>query len=193
TVDEPQTVCFAYPRIFDASAIVSVVRMEIGALAAWTPTQTTTITSYAAECYPQTFRLPSISVLTVTAERTFWEKVTILHKEAFRTNSRFPSRYSRHYYDLYCMDKSPVKTKAYADLLLLERVVAFKARFYPTSAARYDLAHPGTIRMMPPEGFITVLADDYKHMKNMIFGAAPRFEKIIDTLWRMEEEINSLR
>lgn len=115
--DEPQTVCFAYPRIFDDSAIVSVVRMEIGALAAWTPTQTVTITSYAVERYPQVFKTTSTSVLTVMAERTFWEKVTILHKEAFRTNGRFPSRYSRHYYDLYCMDKSHIKERAYADLL----------------------------------------------------------------------------
>ncbi len=190
--DEPQTVCFAYPRIFDDSAIVSVVRMEIGALAAWTPTQTVTITSYAAERYPQAFKTTSTNVLTVLAERTFWEKVTILHKEAFRTNGRFPSRYSRHYYDLYCMDKSHIKERAYADLPLLERVVAFKARFYPANAARYDLARPGTIRLMPPEDCVPILAEDYEHMKNMIFGETPNFEEIIDTIRRMEAEINAL-
>ena len=59
------------------------------------------------------------------AERTFWEKVTILHKEAFRTSGKFPSRYSRHYYDLYCMYKSNIKMQAYADLELLRRVVTF--------------------------------------------------------------------
>ncbi len=190
--DEPQTICFAYPRIFDDNAIVSVVRLEIGALAAWTPTQTTVITSYAAERYPKVFNAKSLSVLTVMAERTFWEKVTILHKEAFRTNNKFPSRYSRHYYDLYCMDKSSVKAQAYADLKLLECVVAFKARFYPTNSARYDLACPGSMRLMPPEDCVSILADDYEHMKNMIFGAKPSFEEIIDTLQRMEEEINTL-
>ncbi|MDW7656722.1 MAG: nucleotidyl transferase AbiEii/AbiGii toxin family protein [Bacillota bacterium] len=190
--DEPQTICFAYPRIFDDTAVVSVVRMEIGALAAWTPVQKTTITSYAAKRYPQAFTTPSTSVLTVMAERTFWEKVTILHKEAFRTNSRFPSRYSRHYYDLYCMDKSPVKAQAYDNLPLLERVVKFKARFYPTNVARYDLAHPGTMRLMPPEDCIPVLVNDYEHMKNMIFGTTPSFEKIMDTLQCMETEINAL-
>ena len=35
---------------------------------------------------------------------------------------RFPARYSRHYYDLWCMDKSPVKTAACGDLALLDRV-----------------------------------------------------------------------
>lgn len=190
--DEPQTLCFAYPRIYDDNAIVSVVRMEIGALAAWTPTQTATITSYAAERYPQAFKTTSTSVLTVMAERTFWEKVTILHKEAFRTNGKFPSRYSRHYYDLYCMDKSPVKVQAYADLALLERVVEFKARFYPANAARYDLARPGTMRLMPPEDCVPILAEDYEHMKNMIFGETPSFEEIMDTIRRMEAEINAL-
>lgn len=190
--DEPQTLCFAYPRIYGDSAIVSVVRMEIGALAAWTPTQTATITSYAAERYPQAFKTTSTSVLTVMAERTFWEKVTILHKEAFRTNSRFPSRYSRHYYDLYCIYKSHIKDQAYADLPLLERVVAFKARFYPANSARYDLDRPGTMRLMPPEDCVPILAEDYEHMKNMIFGTKPSFEEIMDTIRRMEAEINAL-
>ena len=190
--DEPQTVCFSYPRIFDNQAIFSVVRMEIGALAAWTPTKITMITSYAAQKYPQAFQTPSTSVLTVMAERTFWEKVTILHKEAFRTNGRFPSRYSRHYYDLYCMNKSNIKERAYADLELLDRVVTFKSKFYPTNAARYDLAIPGSIKLMPPEDCISILVEDYEHMKNMIFGEKPSFEEILDILRKMESEINEL-
>lgn len=190
--DEPQTVCFAYPRIFDNSVIVSVIRLEIGALAAWTPTQNTTITSYTAEHYPQTFEKSFTIVLSVMAERTFWEKVTILHKEAFRAKGKFPARYSRHYYDLYCMDKSPVKEQAYSDLKLLERVVAFKSRFYPANAARYDLAQPGTMKLIPPEDCIPVLIGDYEHMKNMIFGAKPSFDEIFRTLHNMESEINAL-
>jgi hypothetical protein len=49
------------------------------------------------------------------------------------------------------------------------------------------------MRLMPPEDCIPVLAEDYDHMKNMIFGASPSFEEIVDTLRRMEAEINSLR
>jgi len=190
--DEPQTIYFSYPRIFDNQAIVSVVRMEIGALAAWTPTKTTEISPFVALKYPQAFQTASTSVLTVMAERTFWEKVTILHKEAFRTNGKFPSRYSRHYYDLHCMDKSTIKEQAYSDLNLLDRVVKFKSRFYPTNTARYDLAKPGSIKLMPPENCISILFDDYGHMKNMIFGEKPSFEEILNTLLRMEKEINGL-
>lgn len=190
--NEPQTVCFAYPRIFSDNAIVSVVRMEIGALAEWTPVQTSVVTPYAAECYPQVFKIPSTTVLTVMPERTFWEKVTILHKEFFRTSNRFPARYSRHYYDLHCMYKSPVKNRALTDLELLERVVLFKSRFYPTAAARYDLAQPGTMRLVPSGEDIAALNEDYEHMKNMIFGIKPDFTDILETLQQMESEINTL-
>jgi len=187
---DPQTVCFAYPRIFNETAIVRVVRIEIGALAAWTPVQKATIVSYAAQRYPQLFASPATQILTVAPERTFWEKATILHKESFRTTGKFPPRYSRHYYDLYCMDKSLVKDRALADLKLLECVVQFKDRFYATASARYELARPGTMRLMPPANCIDLLRDDYDHMRNMIFGEQPNFEDILHCIQRLENEIN---
>jgi len=187
-----QTVCFAYPCVFTENTIINVVRIEVGALAAWTPVQDEKITSYAAQRYPQVFDSPSTQILTVAPERTFWEKVTILHKEAFRSNDKFPLRYSRHFYDLYCMDQSIVKKQAYADLELLARVVKFKARFYPASTAYYNLAKPGTMRLMPSDSYLILLRGDYDHMKSMIFGEKPDFEDIINCIQRLEREINNL-
>lgn len=191
--DDPQTVCFGYPRSFQEGSILPVVRLEIGALAAWTPAKRTEITSYAARQYPHVFQHSTTSILTVAPERTFWEKVTILHKEAFRTNGKFPARYSRHYYDLWCMDTSPVKAAAYGNLELLEQVVRFKERFYPAGSAHYELAKPGTMRLLPPEDCVPLLREDYEHMKNMIFGETPEFEEIMDCVERLEREINGLR
>ena len=75
---------------------------------------------------------------------------------------------------------------------LLERVVRFKERFYPTGSAHYELAKPGTMRLLSPEGCIFLLREDYKHMKNMIFGETPEFEEIMECMGRMEGEINEL-
>ena len=193
-VDEydPQTVNFTYPKLFSETAILPMVRLEIGALAAWTPTTQEQVTSYVAQTYPHVFQDPTTTILTVLPERTFWEKVTILHKEAFRTNGRFPARYSRHYYDLYCMDKSTVKAAAYADLNLLARVVQFKDRFYPARNAHYDLAKPGTMCLLPPEDCVDALQEDYAHMQGMLFGTIPTFEDIMQCIQKMEAEINSL-
>ena len=189
---ETQTVNFTYPKLFGEASILPMVRLEIGALAAWTPTTQSEIISYAAQQYGRIFQNPSTSVLTVMPERTFWEKVTILHKEAFRTNGNFPARYSRHYYDLFCMDASPVKAAAFGNLDLLARVVTFKDRFYPAGNAHYDLAKPGTMRLLPPEDCLPVLRDDYAHMRNMLFGEIPSFEEIMTCIARLEKEINSL-
>lgn len=190
--DDPQTVCFAYPRLFTEDAILPVVRLEIGSLAAWTPAQNAVVSPYAAQKYPHVFQSPGTTIFTVAPERTFWEKVTILHKEAFRTNGHFPVRYSRHYYDLYCMAQSPVKNTAYADLDLLKQVVRFKERFYPSGSAHYDLAFPGTMQLLPPNDCIPSLRDDYEHMKNMIFGEKPEFDDILICISHLEQEINAL-
>lgn len=189
--DDPQIVNFKYPREFTEPALLHSIRLEIGALAAWTPTQITSITPYAAEEYGRIFSKPNTEILTTTAARTFWEKVTILHQEAFRPEgSPVPNRYSRHYYDLYCIAKTNVKQESISQPNLLQRVVEFKQKFYPRAWARYELAKPGTLQLLPPKHNQKALLADYSLMKNMIFGEYPSYETILDTIATLENEIN---
>jgi hypothetical protein len=118
-----------------------------------------------------------------------------LHAEAFRPKVKSLSlRYSRHYYDLIMMAADPeVKQAAFSDLELLRTVVAFKAKFYPASWARYDLATPGTFKLMPLADHIKHLANDYAQMRVMLFGEIPSFDEIIDGLRKLESEINALQ
>lgn len=186
------TVNFAYPQSFRDSSILQVIRLEIGALASWSPSQNAMITSFAAEQYPGVFTNPTTIVRTAVPERTFWEKVTILHREANRVNGKFPGRYSRHYYDLYQMAASPVKNSAFQKLDLLEDVVAFKKKFYRCAWAKYEEAVPGTMKLVPSEKYFPALRDDYDKMKNMIYGTVPSFDAIINRINDLEQEINNL-
>lgn len=189
--DDPQMVKISYPNSFSDASILQEIRLEIGALAAWTPVKNATITPYAAEQYKRLFEEPATEVLTVLPERTFWEKVTILHREAFRPEARpFPSRYSRHYYDLYKMMQTQVKKNALSDNDLLERVVKFKDKFYRCPWARYDLAKRGTMKLLPPTFNIGKLRSDYEHMQNMIFGNKPSFDEIMNAMAELEKTIN---
>lgn len=189
--DDPQTVVIAYQHGFNDTSILPIIRLEIGALAAWTPAAKKTITPYAVTQYPRLFKQSSTDILTVLPERTFWEKVTILHREANRPDDKaFPLRYSRHYYDLYCMADSNVKTAAFADIDLLNRVVKFKEKFYRCQWAKYEDAKVGTMKLMPPERNLAVLKDDYEHMQNMLFGNKPTFEDILGGIKKLEREIN---
>jgi hypothetical protein len=167
------------------------IRLEIGPRALWCPNATHTITLYAAEEFPDLFETPRCRVNVVTAERTFWEKATILHHEANRPQDSIqPQRYSRHYYDMARMAESPIKNRALEKLDLLKSVVLFKGKFFPRGWARYDLAVPGTLRLVPPEFRLTELTRDYDAMQVMIYGQVPDFSEIMDILSDLERQIN---
>ena len=192
---DPSTVVFRYPCAFGDASILREIRIESGALAAWTPAQICDIVPYAAEHYPQVFKNPAAHVYTVAPERTFWEKATILHREAMRTPDRGlpPGRYSRHYYDLWCLCQSGVKARALDDIPLLDAVVAFKSKFYRCSWAHYELATAADISLMPPEHAKGALEADYRHMQNMIFGPRPPFAEVLETIRDLESEIHAKR
>lgn len=186
-----QVVLFAFPRLFATISTLQEIKLEIGALAAWTPSAPALIRPYAAECYPKVFKTPATLISTSSAERTFWEKATILHHEANRPEDlAMPKRYSRHYYDLYCMANSDVRERALSDARLLQEVVGFKMKFYPRGWARYQDAVPGTLRLVPPDHRIDSLKADYSSMTEMIFGPVPGFDEILDGLAGLEAEIN---
>jgi len=182
-----------YPGAFADAYLRPEVRLEIGPLASWLPFDEYTIRPYAAEAFPAVFDRSECRVKAIKAERTFWEKATILHHEANRPEGNLqPPRYSRHYYDLAKMSASPVKTAALTDLDLLASVVEFKARFYPRGWARYDLAKPGTLRLVPEGEVLTRVRADYRDMRTMIFGDYPSIEAIMAQLQELEDEINGL-
>lgn len=192
TIDkqDAHTINIQYPAEFSAGYLRPVIRLEIGPLAAMLPMETRKITSYAAEHFPEVFDVQSVAVATISAERTFWEKATILHAEFHRSNEKaLPSRYARHYYDLSRMAGTTWEDKALSDLGLLEQVVRFKKKFYPMGWASYESATPDSIRLLPAPIHTKALQSDYHAMKEMIFGEIPSFDGLLQTLFALEERI----
>lgn len=99
--DDPHVLNLYYPRAFSDEYIRPEIRLEIGPLASWLPFEDHIIKPYAAEAFPQLFEESECTVQVIKAERTFWEKATILHHEAHRPlGNPQPPRNSRHYYDM---------------------------------------------------------------------------------------------
>ncbi len=187
---EDDAVIISYGNAYADASILHSIRLEIGALAAWTPTQVTTIRPYIAEAYPEQFGDAFVKVRTTTPERTFWEKITILHREAFRPkNSSLPSRMSRHYYDIYRMAKLGILDRALQNPDLLDQVAAFKAKFYPQKWAHYELAKLGTLRLGPPTYNLKSLQRDYAVMAGMIYGKRPGFDELMTEIAKIEREL----
>ena len=72
--------------------------------------------------------------------------------------------------NLYVMAHSKVKEDVLNQPELLQQVVDFKKKFYPQNRARYDLAVPKTLKLLPPEHSVSLLKEDYAAMKKMIYG-----------------------
>ena len=190
---DTQTICFKYPAIYKDDSILQIIRLEIGALAAWTPSMIKTVRAYAAEYYPNIFETGTTDVRCASVERSFWEKATILHHEANRPEElTMPRRYSRHYYDLYVIAHSEYKISAFEQKDLLKKVADFKMKFYPRKWAEYENAKIGSLKLVPPEYRLKLLKEDYKNMEKMFYSDFPDFDSLIDYIYELEKEINSI-
>ena len=193
TDPDQQTLLFDYPSALSAPTgyVRQTVKIEMGARADHWPCETRTITPFVAEEFPQGFHQPNAAVKVLSAERTFWEKATILHAEFHRpADKAMPERYSRHYCDFYELIRRGVADRATAQMDLLARVVEHKSLFFRTSWARHGEAVKGTLRVMPPESRLKALREDYAKMQQMFFGEPPEFDAIIATLKQWESQFN---
>lgn len=191
TAAEEPVILIRYPAAFDLDILRPEVKLEIGPLASWVPSAWYTIQPYAAEVFGELFDDPDCQVVAIKAERTFWEKATILHQQAHR-KTPMPRGYSRHYYDLHQLAGSPIKDVALGNLQLLEDVVKFKQRFYRSPWACYEQAKPGTFRLMPTKTGQRELSADYRQMRAMIFDVPPEWDGILNSLVQLEDQINGL-
>ena len=185
---------FSYPPSDLTGALEYVrpaIRLEMGARSDDWPAVEAEVTPYAAESFPKIFTSPTCRVRTLTAERTFWEKPTILHAECHRPAGKPSSeRRSRHYYDLYCLSRHDIGRQALKRMDLLERVVQHKSFFFSSAWANYASAKPGTFRLVPSADRLDALSKDYDAMQAMMFGESPKWDGIVDELKRLEDRIN---
>jgi hypothetical protein len=192
--EDPQTLLFRYPTALSADASAGYIRREVkiecGARSDSWPAEEKTIQPYVAEAY-ETIKDATVALRVLAAERTFWEKATILHAEAHRDRAKaIPARYSRHYADLAALAESPVAAEAIARDDLRARVVEHKQVFFAAAWAKYGTAVPGTLRLVPDEYRLDGLEADYRDMREMYFGAPLAWTDVIALLRELETAIN---
>ena len=190
------TVVFEYPHslrpeAYGAGAYVRPqVRLELGARSDHEPQVEGTVRPYAAELFPASFAVAACQVPTLAAERTFWEKATMLHERALRPQAREPERISRHYYDVVVMARTDLGRAAISRTELLEAVARHKDVFFHVGGDVYRTAKPGSLRLVPPTGMLGPLRSDYGKMREMFFEDPPTFDELVGELRRLEAHIN---
>lgn len=192
--DDPsaQTLLFEYPsKASKDNYIRPLVKIEMGARSEHWPVSNHEIRSYAKEALREKIKEPEVMVRVLSAERTFWEKATILHQYAhLPEQKKLPPRLSRHFYDFFCLLNSEIMQKATDDTDLLERVAGHKSLYFASGWANYGSARKGTLKLIPPNRTLKELERDYSLMKAMFFRETPEWELILKTIDGFEKEFN---
>jgi hypothetical protein len=168
------------------------VKLEFGSLTDQRPVGRHPVCPWMAEVLGAAFRDWQCEVVSLELERTFWEKATILHAEYHRPSSRpTPDRFSRHYADTAALARHPAATDALQNHNLRDRVVEWKGMFFGSGWARYDLARPGTFRLVPPRARLQELRRDYQAMRDYyLLSEPPSFDEVLRVLDELEQRIN---
>jgi hypothetical protein len=167
------------------------VKLELGSLTDQSPTGTHKLAPWVAEEFPEVFKDPYCEVVALAAERSFWEKATILHAEYHRpTDSPMRTRLSRDCYDVVLMAAHESGQRALADSSILHRVKEHKRTYFRSAWASYETAEPGTLRLVPPESRVGELKRDYRAMRPMFLEDPPSFDELLKNLAQLEECIN---
>ena len=178
-------VIFRYPSSYGSSYVKNEVIIEMGPRGKWGTPDYRIASSYISQ---NTVSLgDSAKIRCIPLEQAYYEKIQVLHSSASR--GKVPDRYSRHYYDVYKIHHKLGRITF--DFDSLNSILEYNRRFFPGAGFGYDTMKKGTYRLMPTEGMMDALRDDYKHMENMIFGEIPSFDDILSEIGMIEEELNS--
>ena len=196
--DDPdgQTLFFWYPAVTAGhdDYIRPAVKIESGAKSALDPHEDLTIVPYVSEEVPR-LALQAENVTTVVAERTFWDKVIILHglKKWFENRDLLRGlgqRVSRHYYDVHRILQSELGARASGDRALAEDCAAHARMFFNSPDLGLASAVPGTFSLIPSVRMLADLGRDYDRMAGMITGDPPGFDDVMASVAILEKDLN---
>lgn len=133
-----------------------------------------------------------IEIPIVNPERTFLEKILLLHEEHQRPEEkRRVDRLSRHLYDIYQLWNAGMFDKAFTEQDLFDTIVAHRQRYSKVKGVDYAQHRPNRISFLPPENMLDAWEKDYQMMQeSMIYGVKPSFSEMCKALAQLQSEIN---
>ncbi|MFZ0565458.1 MAG: nucleotidyl transferase AbiEii/AbiGii toxin family protein [Chlamydiales bacterium] len=189
-----QTLLFEYPSQSSKTGYIRpIVKIEMGARSEHWPISEHKIQSYVKEALKEKIQESAVWVRVLSAERTFWEKATLLHQYAhLPEHKKLPRRLSRHFYDFFCLLNSEIRKTALDQSDLLERVANHKSLYFASNWANYGSARKGSLKLVPPNQILGELKKDYALMNAMFFRKVPQWELILKMIKEFEKDFNNL-
>ncbi len=190
-----QTLLLWYPSLFDDcdNYVSPAVRIESGAKSAVDPHVITSVVPYVAEELGDLeFFVPNVT--TVSATRTLWDKIIILHglRQWFDRRGvvrQEGQRITRHYYDVNQLLAHPDGQAAVHDRELARDCARHARMFFNRPDLNLDAAVEGNFTPAPSDAMLTALERDYVSMQGMIFGEIPKFSEVIARIHQLDDDL----
>jgi hypothetical protein len=186
-----------FESIFSEVYVLPRIKLEFGSRNAIEPSEVVRIEPDVLAWEPaQVVTFPSALVPVLLAERTYWEKVTLIHAENTRRNAKANTeRYSRHWYNLAMLSLSPIGVRALDRTDLRDHVIATKTALFGVAGVNYAEVAAGACRLMPDGALNDGLERDYASMleAGMFDSTPPAWAELMGALANLEIQINSLQ
>ncbi len=192
---DPLIVEVAYPALTGKSSYLNpVILIEVGCRSLKEPFTQRTFGSIVSEVFAEKpFADLPITIPLVNPERTFLEKIFLLHEEFQKTPEKIRvARLSRHLYDIEKLSQTDYAQIAFQNTDLYYSIVNHRSRLTPVSGIDYTGHSPDKINIIPPPSIIGEWEKDYHIMtETMIYDHPLRFDELIIRLMALQRQINA--
>ena len=193
---DPETIEVDYHSALSKTEYIRhCVRVEVSGRSMQKPVRIENVQSLIDKYLPESvvaekpFNIPNV----VTPERTFLEKVFLLHEEFSKQDHVRVDRMSRHLYDISMMMESGIADNALNDKQLYHDIVEHRRKFIHLKDFDYETLSPAKISIIPPTSIFNLWEKDYEEMtRTMIYGHSPSFQQLIKNIRELENQIHSL-
>lgn len=199
---DPETINISYDSVLTFSIdgenglyVLPKVKVEVSGRSMSEPVNEVPINSMIDQVYPKApFTEPKFNVRAVLPERTFLEKIFLLHEEFSKPNDLIRvERMSRHMYDIGQILKTPIAERAIHDEQLYRQVVEHRRTFIGLRGFDYDTLYPNALNIVPPASIIEQWKADYEEMcLHMIYGESVSFLELVNYLKDLNDQIRRI-
>ena len=193
---DPQVIEIQYNSVIDTSEYLPQrVLIEVSSRSLMEPIEERQINSILSDNFPQqSFVTFPFAIPTVLPQRTFLEKVFLLHEEFSQETEKIRiDRLSRHLYDLEKLMDTEHGIEALKNIDLYNNIIAHREKFNPLRGLEYVNHIPSKISILPPKVVIKGYERDYEAMTSfMIYGEPLKFDHLMIRLMELQTRINRI-
>ena len=190
---DPTVLLVPYHSVLPAHPYIKeTVKIEFSSRSPREPREDRKIEPFASQLSPL-IDFPETVVPTVTPERTFLEKVFLLHEEFQKDHPRH-RRMSRHLYDLWKMDQAGITSKAIECTDLYASLVEHRRTFNAIRGIDYSGHRPENLSILPKGDLLPLWEADYQSMQDQfIYGESPSFTALMKSLADIQGRLREMK